>query len=113
MQTLLWHRVRIWSQEQVSVEVNHVIGKFGDPDLRFPRNLRKKFLHYATSLKSGDEYQTRSTSSEQVLEFLAPLTVNRASARNRFDKQQPVLRQVVDDHIRRFGGRIQIDSQSR
>lgn len=37
------------------VEVDHVVGVFGDPDLGFPGDLRDEGLHGAAGLEGGDE----------------------------------------------------------
>ena len=34
-----WYSLSSWSDEAVPVEVNHVVGRFRKPDLRFPRDI--------------------------------------------------------------------------
>lgn len=36
------HHVWIWPEESPAVEVDHVVGVFGDPDFGFPGDVRDK-----------------------------------------------------------------------
>ncbi len=106
-------RDHVWirPQESFAVEVDHVVGVFGDPDLGFPRDVRDERLHGATVLEGGDEHEARFAAGEQVLEFLAAFAVHRPGAGDGFDEQEPVLVSVVDDDIGNLGGGIQGDSE--
>ena len=51
------HHVGIRPEEPLTVEMDHVLGVFGDPDFRFPSNVGNERLHAAPVFESGDEYQ--------------------------------------------------------
>jgi pyruvate carboxylase len=57
----------------LAIEMDHVIGIFGDPNFGFPRELRQKGLHGATSLEGRHEHQTRRAASEETFKVLAAL----------------------------------------
>ena len=96
---LWWHHVWIRSEETLTVEMDHVVGVFGDPDLGLPGDLRDEGLHDAARLEGGDEYQAHFATCEQVFEFLPAFAIHWAGAGDGFDEQEPVLGGVVDDDM--------------
>ena len=105
------HHIRIRPEEAFAVEVDHVVGVFGNPDFGFPGDVGEEGLHGAAVLEGGDEDQARLAAGEEVLEFLAALAVHRAGAGDGFDEQEPVSFGVMDDDIRNLGGGIQGDAE--
>ena len=77
---LCWHHIWIRPEKPLAVEVDHVVGVFGDPDFGFPGDVRDEGLHGAAVLEGGDEHEARFAAGEQVFEFLAALAVHRAGA---------------------------------
>jgi len=106
-----WHHVWIRPEEPLAVEVDHVVGVFGDPDFGFPGDVRDEGLHGAAGLEGGDEDEARFAAGEEVFEFLATLAVDWGGADDGFDEQEPVLGGVVDDDIGNLGGGMQGDSE--
>ena len=105
------HHIRIRTEESLVVEVDHVVGVFGDPDFGFPGDVRDEGLHGAAVLEGGDEHEVSFGAGEQVFEFLAAPIIHRSGSDHGLDEQEPVLGFVVDDDIGNLGGGIQGDSE--
>lgn len=80
-----WHHIRIRPEAPFAVEVDHVVGVFGDPDFGFPGDVGEEGLHGAAGFEGGDKDEARLAAGEEVLEFLAALAVHRAGAGDGFD----------------------------
>ena len=50
------HHVRIRPEETLPVEVDHVVGVFGDPDFGFPGDVWDEGLHGAAAFEGGDKH---------------------------------------------------------
>ena len=80
------HHVRIRPEETLTVEVDHVVGVFGDPDFGFPGDVGEEALHGAAGLEGGNENKARFAAGEKVFKFLAAFAVNRAGAGDGFNE---------------------------
>ena len=101
----LRHHIRIRPKKSFAVEVNQVIGIFGDPHLFLPGDLPQETLHRTPCLKRGREHQPSLAVFEKFLQFIAAFPIHRASARDGFDQQQPLAFRVMHDnigHLRRW-----------
>lgn len=58
------HRVRIRAEEAFAVEVDEVVGGFGDPDFGFPRDLAEEGLHGFAGLEGGHKNQAGGAAFE-------------------------------------------------
>src|SRR5208282_2578510 len=81
-----WHYIGIRAEKPLSVEMNQMLRVFGNPHFGFPGNLREKTPHDFSRGKRGDKNKASFATSEQLLQFLPPLSVNRASTRNGFNQ---------------------------
>ena len=81
-------RYHVWirPKEPFAVKVDHVVRVIGDPDFRFPRDVRDEGLHGAASLKRGDEDEARFATREQFLEFLAAFAIHWTGTGDGFDE---------------------------
>lgn len=106
------HHVGIGAEESFAVEVDQVVGGFGDPDFGFPGDVREETAHGVSRREGRHEDQTGGGTSEEFFQFLATLAIDGAGARDRFDQDEPIAARVVDDDVWHLRGGGDCDAEA-
>lgn len=78
-----------WAKKAVTIEMNHVIWFVGNPNFRFPSNVRGKFSESVSVEEGGHENQWQCASATQLLEGDKSFWGNGSEAVDGLHKEDP------------------------
>jgi hypothetical protein len=92
----------IRAKETLAVEVNHVVGRIGYPNLRLPRDVAEIFQQPSAVEKSRHKHKPRFAAGEEAFQLCQSLWVYGSVARYRLNENKPVSLDEMDDYTRYF-----------
>lgn len=100
-------------EKALVVEVDHVVGSIGDPDMRFPCDGFHATAEAAMVGKGGEHYQVLATRREMVVQLRPPFFGHVPMPGRGIDEEQPISLQIMDHHIRHRDIRKRSNSKTR
>src|SRR3972149_5481356 len=81
----------VWAKKSCAIEMDHVRRRIGNPYFGFPRNGVEIFQEDLAVWKCGHKNKTGRGTTKKCFQFIMPLRIDRAVARNALNEEKPVF----------------------